>query len=183
MHSQTDGATAIRQPSQSSIRRPSIRRRIANLFRRRKSLLSTSADLSADREAKDAHADVDVEDASPMHLISPRSTNTEPATPQRKEHALSFLGRHSVLTPSVSDSRSVAKNTDVQEVGTSGAGGGIEGDAHVQSVMVPGQAPVRSLGTGAAGMELSMPASPSREAALRSHPVLRVEGSGGVGRV
>tara|TARA_R110002003_G_scaffold121_23_gene10856 strand:+ start:34250 stop:34777 length:528 start_codon:yes stop_codon:yes gene_type:complete len=120
------------------------------------------------------------EDNSPMHVISPRATNYDPlasasiaATPRAKQRTSSFKTRHSNHASQAVAALHVnwpapqeADRLDEDEAMSGGA-------SHLPVTDMPYQSPVRSqrrkesMVVGVGGL----PASPTREAALTSHPV------------
>ncbi|KAF2026197.1 hypothetical protein EK21DRAFT_74770 [Setomelanomma holmii] len=168
-----------RTPTQSS----GLRKRFANLFGGQK---RTETGLSN----YDAGNAADIE-SSPMRIISPRATEYDPlahTTPSQKHRPFSFKNRQSrrvsqtpraattSLTPTTSPAQPTPYNQSTSPPGPTSMSGGA---GHLPVTDIPYQSPMRAqprkdsvgMGEDLGGAGGGMPSSPSREVALRSHPV------------
>jgi hypothetical protein len=180
---QLDGAsnskpiiTKTSSPSRNNSPRPGVRKRIVNMFGSKK---RTESGLS-NVEARD---DIE-EDNSPMHFISPRATDYDPlasasiaATPRAKQRTSSFKTRHSSQASQAVAALHVnwpapqqANRLDEDEAMSEGAN-------HLPVTDMPYQSPMRSQRRKESMVVAvgGLPFSPTREAALTSHPVGKVE--------
>ncbi|KAH7088156.1 hypothetical protein FB567DRAFT_523793 [Paraphoma chrysanthemicola] len=160
-------------PSPPSTQRSGVRKSFANVFGSKKRTSTGLSNVEAD--------DDDVpEDARPMRIISPRVTECDPlassspaTTTRTKSRTFSFKNRHSGrVSQPIAAVHALPKvpqlptKSNEEEVMSSGVG-------HLLVTDMPYQSPMRaqpqknSLGRDGG----ALPASPTREAALHSHPV------------
>ncbi|KAH7345925.1 hypothetical protein BKA66DRAFT_603019 [Pyrenochaeta sp. MPI-SDFR-AT-0127] len=175
MPPQTDGVNESKRTTPPSTQRPGFRKRIANLFR--------SSGKKPDMDSDQISGDEVTEDTSPMRVISPRVTELEPSTPRRKEHSFSFHTRRSKAFAPFAGTPARARECEtVREGETSGAAGLAEGEygsvGDVSGAKGSLRSPLGSKMQMTDGIDVmsssvpTTPASPSREAALTSHPIL-----------
>lgn len=161
---QLDGSKTSKPSTTSTTSRCGLRTRIANLFGSKK----------YKPKAAEVNRSDEVDNASPMRVLTPRSTASVPPTSKPKHLSFSFRKRRSKTFSQSSTISAVHSHmTDMT---------GIRGNrlSPVSTIMIPKtsfQSPVRA-NTHSKGSTMSIsvpstPASPSREAALTSHPIVR----------
>ncbi|KAF2852302.1 hypothetical protein T440DRAFT_516717 [Plenodomus tracheiphilus IPT5] len=186
--------------------------RLTSLFRTKKPATTSASDSDSDLYKGDVEIN-DTAAQAPMRMLSPRSTDCVPATPQRKTRTISFgLSPKKVGKSGAKDGGAKGNVVAVgitgkvmgREGGVETEGGlGADGEGGVETegglgAVVEGPAKVESGNGGrdnAVGQTCtespaveslrrvsqpcisSMPASPGKDAALRSHPVAGAEGS------
>jgi hypothetical protein len=154
--------------------RPSTRKRFAHLFTSKKRTSTSLSNLTIE-DAGDTHHD------RQMRILSPRVTDLEPPTPEGKAKRRSFTMKRRQTNrksePIIADSSTAAANVQLTLCEALNDGGLIPvTDAPcllpMRGECVPGL-PMRrdSVAMGSAGM----PGSPMKEAALTSHPIIRIE--------
>ena len=172
---QLDGSSESKpSPSSPPLKTPArtntIRKRFANLFGTNKRTETGLNDF--------IQADEPVDDNSPMRVLSPRATEYNPSTststatpraPRARQRTFSFKHRQSNRISKVpSLTASTAPQPDANEVLSSGGDVPVTDAAYQSPLCQPRK---DSMGMGGVGM----PTSPTREAALTSHPVVRVQ--------
>ena len=152
-----------------------VKKRFANIFGGRKKRKETVVE--------DQPTDEEEAPEQPMQVVSPRATACEPATPRNtRQRAFSFKKRHSGgknKSASTSQRNSLVALVAMQAIApvtiTAPTGTDIEKTlgktgGHSPFTDVPFQSPDRREGVG-----VRMPVSPTRDAALTSHPIAKVE--------
>ncbi|KAF1842113.1 uncharacterized protein K460DRAFT_178982 [Cucurbitaria berberidis CBS 394.84] len=154
--------------SKAITQRARISKRIANLCSTKKS----------DSSSEEFDGDEEIDNTSPMRRLSPRATGYDPSTQQRKERTISFRKRQS----------KISRPTPI--VGSSSGAGGAQKESGGEGVLAGVSVPtidspitkspsqsssraqmqsIRETTTTRIPMSV-MSASPTREAALTSHP-------------
>jgi hypothetical protein len=167
---QSDGANESK-PMASPPPRPNLRKRLAKILSKKK----------PDADLDDYNGDVEIPEPSPMRVLSPRAIQADLSTPKSKKvRSITFRNRpgKSVKMGSIGGMMSEGeKQKGKEREGVRGSSG------HVPVTDVPtaqtsllsalrDDTPLREEEVEAAeNMTPSMPASPSRDAALTSHPV------------
>jgi hypothetical protein len=135
--------------------RPSgARRRFTNLFKPKQRTEADPDDISISDESVDNH--------SPMRFVTPRATVSTPVvTPLAKRRTYSFLHRQSNHKSKLDP---VAASVSTQSYSSEP----LVGAGHIPVTEVPYQSPSRK-------DSVAMPTSPTKDAALTSHPVVRLD--------
>jgi hypothetical protein len=159
---------AATSPTRGTTHSPGVRKRIANLFTPKKKKANTT---NADDD--DFYGDV-VIDESPMRVLSPRATNFEPLAPVARGRSISFKrkeeGKIHKKAKSMGTPLQVQNRIGEEMSGSVGAG---YTSISQELYQPPNQAQPRKDSVGLGGLEVRK--SPTREAALTSHPVGRIE--------
>jgi hypothetical protein len=149
--------TSTGTPTQRPI---GTRRRFSNLFRPKQRAETGAISVQVSRNI--TVSDAPVNDQSPMRFITPRATDSMPvATPQERRRTCSFMHRQSNRKSKLGLVASpISTQSDPNEL--------LHSTGHIPVTERPYQLPARK-------DSVAMPTSPTKEAALTSHPVRRVD--------
>ncbi|KAL6711255.1 hypothetical protein ACN47E_005786 [Coniothyrium glycines] len=163
-----DGCTSAASPAPDSVRR-NLRSRLARFFSRKKT----------EPALDDYNGDVEMPDPSPPRVLTSRSTDAIPSTPKSsKSRAISFRSRSSKNGGPSSASKDKGKGKSPQPKAGVASSGSMTGHVSVTDMLVAESAvPQDNVSLEKAAKDV-MPTTPSKEAALTSHPVKGKEASG-----